>query len=222
MTVAYNPRDLIDNRVYIQHADVEHPYLHLVQHSNGEWNFKEIFAGPKTTRAESSKDLNTRGWGDYFVVDSARTRNATFLLTLPWHPDDSLRGVSRDSVIRAHLTNPAKAVTKTFDGYGRTYAWRNAHGLISHARLADPDSDKKFGQQFRVDSIVGRRVRADVQVPKCQRRTCGIREIRSGSTSRTSTCRRRRERAAAKSGGAASRRRATTSPSTAIPSRSTT
>jgi translocation and assembly module TamB len=153
VTVGYNWRDLVDNRVKIQHADVQHPYLHFVQHSNGEWNFKEIFAGPKNNVPSLPKDLNTRNWGDYIVVDSARTRGATFLLTLPWHPDDSLRGVKRDSVIRAHLTNPAKAVTKTFDGYGRTYAWRNAHGLISHARLADPDSDKKFGQQFRVDTL---------------------------------------------------------------------
>jgi translocation and assembly module TamB len=153
VTVAYNWRDLVDNRIKIQHADVQHPYLHFVQHSNGEWNFKEIFTGPKTNVPSLPKDLNTRNLGDYVVIDSARTRDATFLLTMPWRPDDSLRGRTRDSVINVHLTTPSKAVSKTFDGYGRTYAWRNAHGLISHARLADPDSDKKFGQQFRVDTL---------------------------------------------------------------------
>jgi translocation and assembly module TamB len=152
VTVAYNWRDLIDNRIFVQHADVQHPYLHLVQHANGEWNFREIFARP-TNLPNVPKQLNTRNLGDYIVLDSARTRDATFLLTLPWHPDDSLRGARRDSAIRAHLTNPAKAVAQTFDGYGRTYAWRNIHGLVSHARLADPDSDKKFGQQFRVDTL---------------------------------------------------------------------
>jgi len=154
VTVAYNWRDLVDNRIYVQRADVQHPYLHFVQHANGEWNFREIFAGAKKPNLpELPKDVNTRNLGDYIVIDSARTRDATFLLTLPWHPDDSLRGARRDSVIRVHLTNPAKAVATTFDGYGRTYAWRNAHGLISHARLADPDSDRKFGQQFHIDTL---------------------------------------------------------------------
>jgi len=86
VTVGYNWRDLVDNRIKIQHADVQHPYLHFVQHSNGEWNFKEIFAGPKNNVPSLPKDLNTRNWGDYIVVDSARTRGATFLLTLPWNP----------------------------------------------------------------------------------------------------------------------------------------
>lgn len=154
VTVAYNWRDLVDNRIYVQRADVQHPYLHLVQHANGEWNFREIFAGPNQPNLPKlPKDLNTRNLGDYIVLDSARTRGATFLLTLPWHPDDSLRGARRDSSIRVHLTDTAKAVAKTFDGYGRTYAWRNIHGLISHARFADPDSDKKFGQQFHVDTL---------------------------------------------------------------------
>jgi len=153
VTVAYNWRDLVDNRIYVQHADVQHPYLHFVQHANGQWNFREIFAGPKNQQPIMPKDVNTRNFGDYIVIDSAHTRGATFLLTLPWHPDDSLRGARRDSAIRVHLTKPEKAVAKTFDGYGRTYAWRNIQGLISHARLADPDSDKKFGQQFRVAAL---------------------------------------------------------------------
>src|SRR5205814_10375415 len=49
--------------------------------------------------------------------------------------------------------NPAKADAPTCDVYGGTYAGRNGHGMIVHARLADPDSDKKFGQQFVIDSL---------------------------------------------------------------------
>ena len=152
VTVGYNWRDLVDNRIFVQHADARHPYVHIVQHANGEWNFREIFAGAKK-QPSAPKDVNARNLGDYIVIDSARTRDATFLLTLPWHPDDSLRGARRDSVIRVHLTDTARAVAKTFDGYGRTYAWRNIHGLITHARLADPDSDRQFGQQFHIDTL---------------------------------------------------------------------
>ena len=150
VSVAYNPRDLADYRILVRRARVEHPYVHLIQHENGVWNFKEIFAktGPSKPKNEARRSL-----GDYIVLDSVTLRDATFLLTQPWHPDDSLRGPVRDSVIRAHLTTPEKAVAKRPDGYARTYAWRNIKALLSHVRLADPDSDQKYGQEFRVASL---------------------------------------------------------------------
>ena len=150
VTASYNWRDLVDYRILIHRARLEHPYVHLVQHENGVWNYNEIFA---KTGSEKPKNEARRGIGDYIVLDSVTLRDATFLLTQPWHPDDSVHGAGRDSIIRAHLTDPEKAVGKTFDGYGRTYAWRSIKGLISHVRLADPDSDTKFGQEFLVASL---------------------------------------------------------------------
>src|SRR5262249_15203020 len=95
---------------------------------------------------------NRRGLGDYIVIDSTWLKDGTFLLTMPWHPDTSLHGAARDSAIRVHLENPQKAVSRRTDGYGRTYAWRNAHGLIRHARIADPDSTAS-GRQFVFDTL---------------------------------------------------------------------
>jgi translocation and assembly module TamB len=152
VTVGFDPRDLIDQRLYFRRARIEHPYVHLVQHENDVWNFKEIFASQNNAPAPP-KDAKTRSFGDYVVVDSAVARNGTFLLTLPWRPDRSLRGAARDSVIRVHLETPSKAVTRTFDGFGRLYAWRNLNGLVTHARLADPDSDRIAGKEFAVESL---------------------------------------------------------------------
>ncbi len=151
VTLSYNPRDLIDDRIYVHSAQVEHPYVHLIQRENGNWNFREIFASD-VVQPKLPKELNTRSFGDYVVVDSTSARNTTFLLTLPWHPDSALHGTVRDSVIRFHLTHPERAVSRTSDGFGRTYAWTNGRGLISHARLADPDSNR-FGQSFRVATL---------------------------------------------------------------------
>ncbi len=151
VAIAWNPRDLIDSRVYLRQVDARHPFLHLVQHENGEWNFREIFGS--SNAPPKRKELTTRTWGDYVVIDSATVHDATVLLTMPWHPDDTLHGVARDSSIRAHLETPTKSVTKTYDGYGHTYAWRNANGLVSHARLADPDSDAKYGLEVHVASL---------------------------------------------------------------------
>ncbi|MGH7616410.1 MAG: hypothetical protein ACREPM_04210, partial [Gemmatimonadaceae bacterium] len=153
VTVRYDIRDIIDLRLWVRAARVEHPYVHIVQHANGVWNFKEIFASPNTNEPPKPKDEKQRGLGDYFVIDSAYTRDGQFVLTLPWEPDKALRGAARDSVIRVHLKDSAKAVSRTYDGFGRTYAWKNGHGLLVHARIADPDSDVKFGRQFIVDTL---------------------------------------------------------------------
>jgi translocation and assembly module TamB len=151
ITLDYNPRDIFDARAFIRHATIEHPYVHVVQHNDYSWNFKKIFASSPSPAP--SKDVNTRGWGSYVVADSVKLHDATFLVTLRWQPDDSLKGTRRDSVIRVTLANPARAVTPTYDGYGRLYAWRNINGLISHARLFDPDSDQKYGREFKVATL---------------------------------------------------------------------
>ena len=153
VTVTYDPRDLFDARLFIRRTVAEHPYVHIIQHANGVWNFKEIFASPPSTAPKLPQTEARRGWGDYIVFDSTTARNATFLVTMNWQPDDSLKGAKRDSSIKAHLSRPTGEYIQTFDGYGRRYAWKNAHGLITHARLADPDSDRKFGMQFRIDTL---------------------------------------------------------------------
>ena len=151
VSVSYNPRDILDYRIYIRRASVQHPYVHLVQHNDYSWNFREIF--PSSGGPPPLKDLTRRALGDYIVIDTTTVTDATFLLTMRWMPDESLKGRARDSVIKAHLGNPQKAVSKTFDGYGRLYAWRNVNALVSHIRLADPDSDRSFGMEFRVASL---------------------------------------------------------------------
>ena len=94
LTLSYNWRDIVDNRIYIRRGRVEHPYVHIVQHANGQWNFREIFASDnkQPTTPALPKDLNTRGFGDYVVIDSTSARDATFLLTMPWTVDDTIRG----------------------------------------------------------------------------------------------------------------------------------
>jgi len=153
ITVSYDPRDLFDSRLLIRRAHAEHPYVHIIQHADGSWNFKEVFSSGNKSVPQLPQTETRRGWGDYIVFDSTTMKDASFILTLSWSPDDSLKGAKRDSSINAHLNNAAHSVVKTFDGYGRQYSWTNAHGLITHARLADPDSDRKFGMQFKVDSL---------------------------------------------------------------------
>jgi translocation and assembly module TamB len=162
VTLEWNWRDLIDYRIYVSRATVEHPYLHIAEHEGGQWNFREIFASPPPKTPQLPKVANTRGFGDFIVIDSVTARNTTFLLTMPWHPDTALRGARRDSSIKAHLADSAKSVAEVrcvpeppkpdARCFGRTYAWRDGTGFISHIRLSDPDSNH-LGKLFRIGTL---------------------------------------------------------------------
>src|ERR671914_2839772 len=101
-TIVYDPRDLLDRRITIRRLDSEHPWVHIKQYQNGSWNYRRLF------RRGPPRLLERPGprFGNYVVIDSSRLRNATFMLTMPWHPADSLRGARRDSAIHAKLTGP--------------------------------------------------------------------------------------------------------------------
>lgn len=145
-TVRYDPRDLLDRRLLISYLEVEHPYVHLVQYEDGSWNYKRVF---RQAKAQVERRVGRR-FGDFVVIDSARVREGSFLLTMPWHPADSLRGARRDSSIRDHLARPGGAFHRTRDGhFAHTYRWTHANAVLSHARIADPDS---AGRLFVVDT----------------------------------------------------------------------
>lgn len=145
----YDVRDLMDTRVLLRHLVADHPYLHFRQYSNGDWNFRRIFrqSGP------SAKPVpRARSWGDYVVLDSVRALDGSFILSLSWAPDDTLHGAVRDSVIRHELGRTDHSISKTADGYARTYAWTHGTLLLPHARLVDPDSNR-FGRSISIASL---------------------------------------------------------------------
>ncbi|HZF72356.1 MAG TPA: hypothetical protein VEZ51_02930, partial [Gemmatimonadaceae bacterium] len=145
ITVSYDPRDLFDRRILLSHLEAEHPFVHLRQHANGEWNFRRVF--PASVQKEQR---NERGFGQYIVVDSSVIRDATFLLTLPWHVSDTLRGAKRDSALRYELGRKDHEIRRTREGYARTWRWTDADANIGFARIADPDT---VGRLIRIRKL---------------------------------------------------------------------
>ncbi len=161
ITVSYDPRDLFDRRILLSHLEAEHPYLHLRQHANGDWNFRRIF--PASVEKEKR---NERGFGQYVVIDSSVIRDATVLLTLPWHPSDTLRGAKLDSAIRHELNRPDHQIRRTREGFARTWRWTDGDANLGFARIADPDtvgrlvrirnlSFTEFDPPFRFRNVTG-------------------------------------------------------------------
>src|SRR5918999_3411076 len=145
-TVVYDPRDLLDRRIVIRRLESEHPWVHIKQYQNGNWNYKRLFRRGPIRLLERPRPR----FGDYVVIDSSRLRNATFMLTMPWHPADSLRGARRDSAIRAKLSHPDGHYRRTRGGFAHTRTWRNAYIVAPRMRIADPDS---VGRTFAIDTM---------------------------------------------------------------------
>jgi len=154
ITASYDPRDLIDKRLLLRNVDVEHPVMYIRQHASGRWNFKEIFRSYE--KKPNLPKTPGRNFGDYFVIDSARVHDGTFILQMPWTPDDTLRGAKLDSAVKYTIGRPDKEIRRVIDegkpSFARTWRWTKLSVLASHMRIADPDSDK-LGRQFVFDSV---------------------------------------------------------------------
>ena len=154
ITASYDPRDLIDKRIWLRDVTIEHPMVFLREHASGRWNYKEIFkAYDKKSNVPKTPGRN---FGDYVVIDTARVRDGMFVLQQPWSPDDTLRGARLDSAIKFNLNRPDKEIRRLVDegkpSYARTLRWSKLTAIVSRMRLADPDSDK-LGRLFVFDTV---------------------------------------------------------------------
>lgn len=140
ITVEYDPRDLLDKRILLTRLELTRPVFHARRHENDEWNFRRVFSrgGRKGPRGVD------RNFGDFIVADSVTVRDGTFILTMPWHAPDTLRGAQRDSAIRAALDSDSREVRRTKEGYARTWRWTGIDGVSPYLRIADPDSGGKL------------------------------------------------------------------------------
>ena len=154
ITASYDPRDLIDKRIWLRDVHIAHPLVFLRQHPSGRWNFKEIFRAYE--KKNNGPKAPGRNFGDYVVIDTAHVTDGTLVLQMPWSPDDSLRGAKLDSAIHHNLTRTDKEIRRIVDegkrGYARTWRWTKVTAMVSRMRLADPDSNK-FGRFFVFDTL---------------------------------------------------------------------
>ncbi|HJU72287.1 MAG TPA: hypothetical protein VJ717_00965, partial [Gemmatimonadaceae bacterium] len=142
----FRPGDFFDRRIRLSFASATGLHVHVRQDSAGVWNFRKIFPSgpPRAPRA-------TRGFGDYIVLDSLRLRAASFAVTMPWQPDDTLRGVKRDSAITYNLTRKDREMRRVGGGFTRTFRWTNASMEAGYVRIANPDSAGQFFTIHRLD-----------------------------------------------------------------------
>ncbi|HEX2781826.1 MAG TPA: hypothetical protein VHM30_20130, partial [Gemmatimonadaceae bacterium] len=147
ITLDYDPRDLIDKRVLLSHAELVRPVFYARRHENGDWNFRRAFPGKGKKPNVPKVD---RGFGDFIVADSVTIKDGSFILTMPWHPSDTLHGAKRDSAVHAALSSKDHEVRRTREGYAKTYRWTGIDLESPYVRIADPDS---AGQLYTANTM---------------------------------------------------------------------
>lgn len=149
LDLRYDPRDLLDQRILLQHVEVEHPVVQIIHYPSGDWNYAEILPPSKQRRKLTP---HTRGFGDFVVVDDATIHDASVTVIEPWQPDSAergLRGARRDSLVKATLAKDSNVVRWRGDVM-REHRWRHATVVTPYVRIADADS---AGRYFVLDDV---------------------------------------------------------------------
>jgi hypothetical protein len=144
VSVRYDLRDLLARRILLHDFRAEHPVVHIRQHENGQWNFREVFPESPPARFQRAPA------SPFIVMDSVLIRNATFVLTLPWHPAPWLKRAALDSAVRFELARKDHDIRRTRDGFARTWRWTDADVAVPFARISHPDT---AGMLFRFNGL---------------------------------------------------------------------
>ena len=144
-TMRWDPRDFLDRRIFVKRLITDNVLVQIIKYKDGDWNYKHIFPpGPKgVPKAKGS-------FGDFIVMDSVSLSRGRFLLTMPWSPADSLKGVRRDSSIAFNLARTNAQIRRSPRGLIRTWRWEEGHVDFSHVRMSHPDS---AGRVFQVSEL---------------------------------------------------------------------
>jgi len=144
-TVRWDPRDFLDRRILVQRLVIDNVLVQIIKYRDGDWNYKHIFPqGPK------GAPLAKGSFGEFIVLDSVTLTRGRFLLTMPWAPADSLKGVRRDSAIAFNLARTSTQIRRSPRGLVRTWRWEEGSIALSHVRMARPDT---LGRLFQVTSM---------------------------------------------------------------------
>jgi translocation and assembly module TamB len=148
--VTYDPRDLIDGRIILRSVDLQHPFFVIRKENDNVWNYNKVF--PPSPGAQPAEPPPSRSaFGAIVQFRNVRIRGLQFQLTVPWAPDDSLKGVRRDSAIVKNLAaadQEIRAVTvKGKRGYQRTTRWTEGNFTFNRIRFRDP---LRPGRQFEI------------------------------------------------------------------------
>src|ERR1035437_3348242 len=147
--VTFDPRDLLDGRIIARSVELQHPFFVIRKETDGSWNYDRVF--PPTGAKPSNPPPSRSAFGAIVQLRNVRMRGLHFQLTLPWAPDDSLKGARRDSAIVRNLAATDQetrlVVVKGKRVYQGTAHWTEGNFTFNRIRLREPGAP---GLQFDI------------------------------------------------------------------------
>jgi len=145
--LTFDPRDLMDGRLIVRTAELNRPKFAMRRDQSNKWTHDKIWpkrGGPKAPRSRTA-------FGSVLVLEQVAIKDASFALSMPWSPPDSLRGARRDSAIAVALADTMMEARRLPNGLlHRTWRWTGLNVDAPRLRLAYPDS---AGRRFDVASL---------------------------------------------------------------------
>lgn len=168
--VTYDPRDLIDGRIIFRSVEMQHPFFVFRKDADNTWNYNKVFPpsggtpsvpvnravpGRREAAKPESAPPSRSAFGAVVQFRNVRIRGLHFRLTVPWAPDDSLKGAKRDSAIVRNLAAKDQeirpVVLKGKRGYQRTTNWTEGDLTFNSIRLRAPDAPGRRFDIARLD-----------------------------------------------------------------------
>ena len=148
LRVTFDPRDLMDGRLFIRSVEAVRPRVTMRRDFDGAWNVERIWPrkpGPKRPRSRAA-------FGSVLVLEQVAVRGGDFAVTMPWAPSDTLRGAAREAAIAAKLADPgAEARRVGARRFTHTFRWRDIQADVPRIRLSYPDSAGRLFELARLD-----------------------------------------------------------------------
>lgn len=155
VAVTYDPRDILDGRIIIRSADIQHPFVVVREENDRVWNFRKVF--PVEVEGPRGPPPSRNAFGALVLLHNVRVKGMQFQLTLPWAPDDTLKGARRDSAVTSNLAvaeNEIRRVTtKGKTGFQRTWRWTDGNMTFNRIRFRHPDSTGRKFDVARLDVV---------------------------------------------------------------------
>jgi translocation and assembly module TamB len=145
----YDPRDLIDGRLIVRSVELQHPFFVIRKGNDNSWNYNRVF--PPGPAEPSGPPPSRSAFGAIVQFRNVRIRGLHFQLTIPWSPDDSLKGLRRDSAIVRNLAAKDQEIRPVVvngkRGYQRTTHWTEGNFTFNRIRLRQPG---RAGRMFDI------------------------------------------------------------------------
>ncbi|MFI5231048.1 MAG: translocation/assembly module TamB domain-containing protein [Gemmatimonadales bacterium] len=166
----YDPRDLLDGRIIFRSVEIQHPFFVFRKDADNTWNYNKVFPpsggapvvpvahavpGRRVAARVEREPPSRSAFGAVLQFRNVRIRGLHFRLTVPWSPDDSLKGVKRDSAIVRNLAAKDQEIhpllVKGKRAYQRTTNWTEGDFTFNSIRLRSPDSPGRRFDIARLD-----------------------------------------------------------------------